>query len=539
MSNTTKSQGRRSLLVRNNSATATAPTAKSEMQRFTFNISTKKVRKAEMEGRPYVVVPMVMMVEGVHNGSRGPLFYPGDELSKAPATWNLKPIVVYHPDDDQETACTPEFLTERKVGVIMNTRFDSKGRLIAEAWLEEHRMKSVDMRVWDAVQNGKMLELSTGVFTENEEVEGDFAGEHYIAIARNHKPDHLALLPDQIGACSINDGAGFIRNAVNAFADGMRLQLSTDEQALATNLVREYLGKQRKEKGYLSKLLQNEASFEQIRESLCLALQGRYPAAEGYAMPWVEAVYEDRVVYCIGSKTFSLPYSISEASKVTFTGDPTEVMRVTEYRAVANQATDGTPTTNNSNQDQNMDKKKIVDGLIANCGYKESDRPWLMGLNDEQLTKVNEAATSAVEVIANKAKTEATAAKPETAKPAQNAAPAAEAAPAQRKEITVDEYVANAPAAVQDVLKNSLAMHAAEKKRLVDAIVANTANEFTRAELEAKDLGELKKLEALIAKNTRTENDDGADFSALGETRPAQNADQGEALATPGLVFSK
>lgn len=537
MSNTNKSQGRPSLLVRNDAATATASSAAPTMERFAFNASTKKVRKAEMEGRQYVVVPMVMMVEGVHNGSLGPLYYPADELRRAPATWNMKPIVVYHPSDDLETACTPEFLTERKVGVIMNAKFDGKGRLVAEAWLEEHRMKAVDMRVWDAVQNGKMLELSTGVFTENEEVEGDFAGEHYIGIARNHRPDHLALLPDMVGACSINDGAGFIRNEVHTFADGLRLVLSPDEHQLVSNLVREYLNKQRKDKGGVSKLLQNEASFEQIRETLCLALQGRYPAAEGYAMPWVEAVYEDRVVYCIGSKTFSLPYSISKASKVTFTGDPTEVVRVTEYRAVANQATDGAPTTN-SNKDQNMDKKKIVDGLIANCGYQEADREWLTALNDEQLTKVNKAATSAVEVVTNKVKTEASNVKPDTSKPAQNAAPAEQPAPAQRKEVTIDEYVSNAPAAVRDVLKNSMAMHAAEKKRLVDAIVANEANQFTREELDARDLSELKKLEAFIAKNTRTENDD-ADYSALGETRPVENANQGEALATPGLVFGK
>lgn len=33
------------------------------------------------------------------------------------------------------------------------------------------------------------------------------------AVARNHRPDHLAILPDQVGACSLADGAGLIRNA--------------------------------------------------------------------------------------------------------------------------------------------------------------------------------------------------------------------------------------------------------------------------------------------------------------------------------------
>ena len=64
-------------------------------EKVTANISGK-VRYDEMEGRPFLVAPMIMLTEGVHNGSRGPLFYPKEELKKVPAVWNHKPIVVYH-----------------------------------------------------------------------------------------------------------------------------------------------------------------------------------------------------------------------------------------------------------------------------------------------------------------------------------------------------------------------------------------------------------------------------------------------------------
>ncbi len=52
-------------LVTNNAAAV-----ESLLQSFTSNASTKLVRNDKMAGRDYVVVPMVMIVEGVLNGSK-------------------------------------------------------------------------------------------------------------------------------------------------------------------------------------------------------------------------------------------------------------------------------------------------------------------------------------------------------------------------------------------------------------------------------------------------------------------------------------
>ena len=64
---------------------------------------TGMVRKDTLEGREHLVVPMVMMVEGVLDGSNGPLFYPAEEMAKLPQGWNEKPVVVQHPNG---SACT-------------------------------------------------------------------------------------------------------------------------------------------------------------------------------------------------------------------------------------------------------------------------------------------------------------------------------------------------------------------------------------------------------------------------------------------------
>jgi hypothetical protein len=66
--------------------------------------------------------------------------------------------------------------------------------------------------VLDKLDKGEMVEISTGLFTDNIPESGVWNGEAYTAVARNYRPDHLAILPDQKGSCSIADGAGLLRN---------------------------------------------------------------------------------------------------------------------------------------------------------------------------------------------------------------------------------------------------------------------------------------------------------------------------------------
>jgi hypothetical protein len=182
---------------------------KTAFQTLSVSLFSKGIREAELEGRHYLVVPMVMITEGVHNGSGGPLLYLEEDLADHPALWDHKPIVVYHP---KGTACTPSVLNNRKVGIILNTRWDSvKKKLRAEAWLEKRRMKRVDSRILEALEKGEVMEVSTGLWTDNYHIPGEWNGEKYDQVARNHKPDHLALLPDREGACSVRDGAGLLQ----------------------------------------------------------------------------------------------------------------------------------------------------------------------------------------------------------------------------------------------------------------------------------------------------------------------------------------
>jgi len=609
-----------------------------------------------MEGKTYKVVPMVMMVVGVHSGSQGALYYPKAELSKTPEAWNHKPVVVYHPTMNGRgvSACSPDVLTSHKIGVIMNTKFDTLGRLVAEAWLDPDRIEKVDPRVGKAVDKLSTLECSTGMFMEVEATEGKFEGEEYKGVARNYRPDHLAVLPDKVGACSVKDGAGFIRNEAEdeegdeEFVEnggpgsgnfghggrpGERGGSSSDgggsgsedrttepsqaqyekvakeienmpdqgagsigkahrasnianlrgtakahasardaHLAAATELLKNPKARAKgadiahrraaevhdklaqKDAGAARKEAQkknafmvhnssiynglglNEQSFENIRSNLDKALQERFkptvrsninnPSPYDYSI-YTIAVYTDFVVFSDKGKLFKLNYTSTDTKVELSEDDPVEVVRVTEFRTVDGAFVGNTATiTNNSQQTSiekisTMNKKQIVDGMITNGGWDESDREFLMACNETQLDKMKKKMDEEEEDPKAKKK-----------------APVAN---------SVEEFIGSAPAEMQDVLRSGLAAHQSQKNGLVDTIVGNASNKFTKEQLNAMPLGQLEAIAALA----KTAPAPAAAAPATNQAKPANYAGQGgqaaptnneakqEALTAPTINWAK
>lgn len=187
-----------------------------ELSLLTSNISGK-VRRETLDGRDYLVVPMRMLKEGVLNGSKGPLFYPQSEIARGSDAWNNMPIVVNHPTKDGKacSARSPKILEQYGVGTVFNTVVG--GPLDAEAWFDYKKAQKLIPNELAKAERGEPIELSTGLFTDNQPVKNDdkatYNGKKYTHIARNYRPDHLAILPDKKGACSNKDGCGV--NVVN------------------------------------------------------------------------------------------------------------------------------------------------------------------------------------------------------------------------------------------------------------------------------------------------------------------------------------
>ncbi len=201
------------------------------MEQLLANISGK-TRRDKIGDTEYIVAPLTLIVPGVLDGSQGPLLYEPDEIRKNPTAWNNVPIVLGHPFKDGQyiSARDPDVLNKAGIGVVQ--RAVANGKLIAEGWFDIAATRRVDSRILDSLEAGKPFELSTGLLTDNEPVDGgkEFEGTSYNGIARNFRPDHLAILPDSVGACSVKDGCGVMVNKaeLKSALDGMFTDMSLD-----------------------------------------------------------------------------------------------------------------------------------------------------------------------------------------------------------------------------------------------------------------------------------------------------------------------
>jgi len=183
------------------------------MEHLAVNLTyggSPQLRQVVRDGREYIVAPLSLIVPGVLNGSLGALYYPAAEIAKNPTAWNHMPIVVNHPEEDGRpvSARLPRVLDRCWIGNVYHAAYTDK--LVAEGWFDVAKTRKVDPRVLNALQQGQAIELSTGLTVDTKDAPPNAVhnGTPYQAIASNYRPDHLAVLPDEIGACSVNDGCG-------------------------------------------------------------------------------------------------------------------------------------------------------------------------------------------------------------------------------------------------------------------------------------------------------------------------------------------
>jgi hypothetical protein len=171
---------------------------------------TGAARRVTWQGRDYLVAPVSLLVPGVLAGSRGPLLYRPEDVSRDPAAWNHMPIVAGHPEQDGRhvSARDPDVLEKYEIGRVYRAR--ANGKLTGEAWIDVAAARRLAPRVLAALAAGTPVEVSTGLYTDPEPAPAGAAhnGVSYTHVARDLRPDHLAVLLDSVGACSIQDGCG-------------------------------------------------------------------------------------------------------------------------------------------------------------------------------------------------------------------------------------------------------------------------------------------------------------------------------------------
>lgn len=166
------------------------------------------VRREELRGREYLVAPVTPMKS--MRLDKG--YVPKQEMVKSRAAWNGTPVTLNHPadtDGNLVSANSPGIAERTQLGVLYNVDVTDDGEMLeGEVWIDEMKANHIGddaEAVIDRLDNGDSVSVSTSYFGDPLDA-GEYDGEHREQVMGNLRPDHLALLPNKSGRCSIDDG---------------------------------------------------------------------------------------------------------------------------------------------------------------------------------------------------------------------------------------------------------------------------------------------------------------------------------------------
>ena len=322
----------------------------------------------QLHGRDHYVVPTVMMVEGVHNGSAGAGFYSADVMRKVDIAWNSKPIVLGHPKSPQGDpllASSADVLNEFQVGILCNTSTGEDCRQVSEAWLDKSLLETKDPALATSVANGEIVEVSTGYYLEADMTQGVWNSENYAWKACNLQPDHFAILPAGVsGACSVSDGAGLCRNEEGKGADESTAQ-GVENQKLQ---------------------IPDGISLDGVTEAVAREIYSRYPDNETTGTyTYVVEVFPTYAIFRTSGDLFSITWALDADGKVSLGMTATPVKKEVTYTPIGNSA---------------MTKEQKVAAIIAaNKGFGAGQQAELLSLNEATLDAIHTTVTAKSPVV--------------------------------------------------------------------------------------------------------------------------------------------
>lgn len=466
-----------------------------------------QLRTETYQGRMHIVVPVIMMVEGVHSGSHGPILHTEEELSKFANAWNGRPVTIGHPERQgiNISASEDPSIAERSVGVLFNTRMEGV-KLKADAWIDEEKLKAVSPTALAYIKQGRPLDVSVGVFSDTDNVQGEWNGESYSAIARNYRPDHLALLPGERGACSWEDGCGIRINKEGGKMDVLQTLKELNQQGYSFSLINNA-------QGYMEMLNLIRSKIDSMDNE--------------QTMYFLTEVYDDYIVYEKRQRTegglpvlYRQNYQlIDQNTKVEFTGDPVEVRRDVNYITMEMRRTVPPKEDINKNKGGTIMNEigktpcclAKVEQLINHklTHFSDVDKEWLLTQEEGTLDKLFPMEQ-----------------KPESA-PQVNREKALEVLSAELK--TTEDYINIMPEDVQAQVNVGLKTYKEHRESKIQSIIDNSKDVWTKEELEVMTDLVLDKLSKSITSPI--------DYSGQGGGEPLMNNE--EVLLPAGVEFKK
>lgn len=294
-------------------------------------LSAVNSAKISKSGDTYTIRDVVPIVDDiVMNG----VAYPAPEIAKSYQSLNNTAAPAGHPRDSNGnfvSAADAVAMQQYWVGAaVTNARKDGEAVLV-DITVNANQAAAMDAgkrlleRLDAAIAGnaGEPIHVSTGVFLRKKAAKGESKGKAYNAIASDMTFDHLAILLDEQGAGTPEEGVGMWLN-----------QAGESEPVFAVNLEVEEM---KKNKAQNLRTNSDELSFRAIEQKIDEALNVKFPRVEpdGYRA-WSVEIYDKYVIFRIGDSLYKLDYTIDSENVVSLVGEPTEVERQVKYKPVTN-----------------------------------------------------------------------------------------------------------------------------------------------------------------------------------------------------------
>ncbi len=350
---------------------------------MTNNIQTIKAlasfkRYEKWQNEDYLVLPAVLLTEGVHND----LYYSPEQLAKYPSAWDGRPIPIHHPSDNGiPVSCNSPNVLPNSVGHVFNTRYDG-GKLKAELWLNKKKLQEFDNNTFRDLEAGKPVEISTGLWSDEIGSAGSWNGEGYTAAVTDIKPDHVALLPGSTGACSWRDGCGVPR--LNE-AKGGNMTKETEQAPVTNDAVQSQDVPVANSEQVTGPMVQESAIQEPNVPKLAGAIGDQQPQNEPDGPKT-----NDCTEGSDGVKTTETKKNVWERLKDWFKANEVECEDQHRLMLALESIENNQENNVNANGGESM-SKELVTKLIEDetTQYDEEDREWLEGLEEAKLKKLS------------------------------------------------------------------------------------------------------------------------------------------------------
>lgn len=436
----------------------------------------------------YVVAPGVLIVEGVLNGG----LIPASAL--VPEDWDYIPITLTHPRDEQGqpiSAMDADVLAKYSVGHLAQCRLGTGTRgtqtvqsLRAHLYLDQARIAAMGghaAATLARIQAQEPCEVSTGFFSTALPALGQFAGTAYTEIHQSLTPDHLALLPDEEGACSwSNGGCGVPRlheaEATCACDDPEACACGQGATVPATALPRLQrfwsLMQRFFHEDHAALVTEAPVQIEQTDSDIREALQGclmREVQSHEYPI-WIDTInaQDQYFTYHKGGQLYRRYWNIQDGLVTLMEGEE-PVQRTTDYVPIPETMTEEEPVAGPPN---NIIKSH-ANWLIANgaqTGWSEEQRHRLEAMDEATLIVLRSLPR--------------------------------QAAPRASETLTVEDALAALP---PELRESHMASHRDYERRkvvLVTQVLAHKHNPYTEAELKTKNVEFLTSLLAMAGQET-------------------------------------